>query len=112
MCICFFFQAEDGIRDRNVTGVQTCALPIFRRPAQWGDTLAVRAELHPELLNGTREVVRSDGSWASTPSQLTRADLMAGRTRDLQLIEGTAQPGLVDHAAAHPLAYARTPPTR
>src|SRR5438067_12857167 len=24
----FFFQAEDGIRNRNVTGVQTCALPI------------------------------------------------------------------------------------
>src|SRR5699024_11627408 len=28
--IYFFFQAEDGIRDRNVTGVQTCALPILR----------------------------------------------------------------------------------
>src|SRR5699024_3963700 len=28
--LCFFFQAEDGIRDRNVTGVQTCALPILR----------------------------------------------------------------------------------
>src|SRR5437773_1306809 len=27
----FFFQAEDGIRDRDVTGVQTCALPIFGR---------------------------------------------------------------------------------
>src|SRR5699024_11933090 len=27
--IYFFFQAEDGIRDRNVTGVQTCALPIL-----------------------------------------------------------------------------------
>src|SRR5207249_6191673 len=27
----FFFQAEDGIRDRNVTGVQTCALPISPR---------------------------------------------------------------------------------
>src|SRR5699024_11376756 len=25
----FFLQAEDGIRDRNVTGVQTCALPIL-----------------------------------------------------------------------------------
>src|SRR5207253_6745404 len=25
---CFFFQAEDGIRDGHVTGVQTCALPI------------------------------------------------------------------------------------
>src|SRR5437667_3856733 len=28
----FFFQAEDGIRDRDVTGVHTCALPISRRP--------------------------------------------------------------------------------
>src|SRR5690625_7786558 len=31
MCTCslFFFQAEDGIRDGHVTGVQTCALPIL-----------------------------------------------------------------------------------
>src|SRR3712207_7631739 len=29
----FFFQAEDGIRDIGVTGVQTCALPIFCSPA-------------------------------------------------------------------------------
>src|SRR5688572_32464125 len=28
--ICFFFQAEDGIRDLTVTGVQTCALPISK----------------------------------------------------------------------------------
>src|SRR5258708_10660895 len=28
-CHFFFFQAEDGIRDDLVTGVQTCALPIF-----------------------------------------------------------------------------------
>src|SRR5215210_1822067 len=32
----FFFQAEDGIRDTSVTGVQTCALPIL------GDDMAVR----------------------------------------------------------------------
>src|SRR5205807_7607678 len=36
----FFFQAEDGIRDYKVTGVQTCALPIWkvhrsRRDARW-----------------------------------------------------------------------------
>ena len=40
MCICcrhrlkfvfFFFQAEDGIRDHCVTGVQTCALPIYKK---------------------------------------------------------------------------------
>src|SRR5690606_39797260 len=28
--IMYFFQAEDGIRDFHVTGVQTCALPIYR----------------------------------------------------------------------------------
>src|SRR5260370_28582807 len=32
---CFFFQAEDGIRDSSVTGVQTCALPIY--PAAVGE---------------------------------------------------------------------------
>src|SRR5438093_13766943 len=30
----FFFQAEDGIRDWSVTGVQTCALPISRIPPE------------------------------------------------------------------------------
>src|SRR5207253_7647504 len=35
----FFFQAEDGIRDGHVTGVQTCALPICRRhPVGSGST--------------------------------------------------------------------------
>src|SRR5690606_40137633 len=29
LCYFFFFQAEDGIRDFHVTGVQTCALPIL-----------------------------------------------------------------------------------
>src|SRR5437762_11439413 len=32
--MCFFFQAEDGIRDTSVTGVQTCALPISRSHAE------------------------------------------------------------------------------
>src|SRR2546426_5906918 len=32
----FFFQAEDGIRDYKVTGVQTCALPIFPHGARRG----------------------------------------------------------------------------
>src|SRR5260221_10468043 len=46
----FFFQAEDGIRDHCVTGVQTCALPIFDRrdlplPAVDGDIELLRAEI-------------------------------------------------------------------
>src|SRR5256884_3709750 len=37
----FFFQAEDGIRDVAVTGVQTCALPIFYRVLKPGGTIAI-----------------------------------------------------------------------
>src|SRR5437762_8543362 len=62
----FFFQAEDGIRDTSVTGVQTCALPIcpvldslsrsswsFRAPRALGSsTDALRVGAH-ELLAGT-----------------------------------------------------------
>src|SRR5437868_14866630 len=49
VCFFFFFQAEDGIRDRNVTGVQTCALPISAtsRPSvalvRWPDGREVAA---------------------------------------------------------------------
>src|SRR5207248_7966924 len=39
--IFFFFQAEDGIRDRTVTGVQTCALPIYNETMRaWGSRYA------------------------------------------------------------------------
>ena len=40
----FFFQAEDGIRDDLVTGVQTCALPIY-----------VSIHLHREIFHGEDE---------------------------------------------------------
>src|SRR5687768_5151338 len=38
----FFFQAEDGIRDVAVTGVQTCALPIYmKNELQWKDQVGI-----------------------------------------------------------------------
>src|SRR5699024_47888 len=47
---CFFlFQAEDGIRDRNVTGVQTCALPIYEVIAEMVDgSLVMKGILEQE----------------------------------------------------------------
>src|SRR5256885_7271831 len=42
--IFFFFQAEDGIRDLTVTGIQTCAVPISFKPAPMS-TLKYRKEL-------------------------------------------------------------------
>src|SRR5256885_4839101 len=37
----FFFQAEDGIRDYKVTGVQTCALPIYHKAVAWNHHIHV-----------------------------------------------------------------------
>src|SRR5437773_4628003 len=46
--VCFFFQAEDGIRDRDVTGVQTCALPIsqIQSQQQHGSPVATGSRAH------------------------------------------------------------------
>src|SRR3712207_8184655 len=52
----FFFQAEDGIRDIGVTGVQTCALPISRaETAQTPEQLA-------EYIRLTQELIPPDGN--------------------------------------------------
>src|SRR5205807_7349497 len=42
----FFFQAEDGIRDYKVTGVQTCALPICRHLEVWYGIMGIGAICH------------------------------------------------------------------
>src|SRR6267154_6454005 len=39
--VCLFFQAEDGIRDGRVTGVQTCALPISQQIRDSGEAAEV-----------------------------------------------------------------------
>src|SRR5438046_5654292 len=55
---CFFFQAEDGIRDWSVTGVQTCALPISAQQALAhfleidSDLIAAAAERSADLGKG------------------------------------------------------------
>src|SRR5436305_2997749 len=63
LCFFFFFQAEDGIRDADVTGVQTCALPISQAARPYAEKMsAVISSLAgalkdnpgaPRLLTGT-----------------------------------------------------------
>src|SRR5215813_14971921 len=54
----FFFQAEDGIRDADVTGVQTCALPIWRWPRP---TRALRSRCRTRSGSGMARAPRSAG---------------------------------------------------
>src|SRR5205085_8233620 len=59
----FFFQAEDGIRDLTVTGVQTCALPIsrLRRSARRADGHPLPAPAALRAGRRSRAPARSSG---------------------------------------------------
>src|SRR5205085_1643940 len=89
----FFFQAEDGIRDLTVTGVQTCALPICpQRPARRGalrqddlDAHAVRRRSQPRRTHPERavRVLAANPSypwhgWATAGAGRTRAIARSG----------------------------------
>src|SRR5687767_15200247 len=58
----FFFQAEDGIRDKLVTGVQTCALPIFlHRPPEADRHRRPRRSVHEEVRRADRRCSQGCG---------------------------------------------------
>src|SRR5256886_9001499 len=73
-CLCltffFFFQAEDGIRDLTVTGVQTCALPICVEQREPG--LGESGRREPDDLGETRSDPGAD------PGRAQRAVSLAG----------------------------------
>src|SRR5688572_21341678 len=88
MLFFFFFQAEDGIRDLTVTGVQTCALPISefadlvgtdvpKQSLYENDRRELRADYLARLASAEVDIVyvltgqRSEGDWlAEGPSEL------------------------------------------
>src|SRR3970282_2644218 len=61
--VLFFFQAEDGIRYRDVTGVQTCALPIFGdAPGDGEPELGADAVVSGEVVALRRRVAVRDAA--------------------------------------------------
>src|SRR5437868_12480348 len=69
----FFFQAEDGIRDRNVTGVQTCALPISTAVTSPLSACGTTSRIHgseASCLQQSFSIARAPAP--STPASLTR----------------------------------------
>lgn len=84
----------------------------FRLPAGWGTTLGARVELHVELADGSRTVVRSDETWTSARSAITRADLMDGQTTDFSAPPPAESPVVLGRVAAPPIDWSPAPPVR
>src|SRR5256885_8624207 len=61
LVVFFFFQAEDGIRDYKVTGVQTCALPIYPVSLAWAVALFVLLDVLELLVADLSRGVFADG---------------------------------------------------
>src|SRR6266511_5497255 len=90
----FFFQAEDGIRDFHVTGVQTCALPIS----------GPRREVYVRHEDGALPVVRRIVNWSFERREVCRV------TSLLVILElsGSARAGAQPYLGAR----TRSPATR
>src|SRR2546422_7603772 len=87
----FFFQAEDGIRDVAVTGVQTCALPISAEP----------------IVNGQRNdtlyrLARALRARGLTPQAIKAAVEAENGARCMPPLEAQELAGLITHALAQP----------
>ena len=102
----FFFQAEDGIRDRLVTGVQTCALPIWRvtltsvgepagaspADAAGEDTFKIRLELSKSIFSTAEGIeveftlpVLDDSAWIGVvPAGIAHGDEAVNDQHDIE----------------------------
>src|SRR5258707_11195494 len=77
----FFFQAEDGIRDIGVTGVQTCALPICKRMGARLVLSLITRRAYADLMHGTQIDI------ALSPAQAMLGELLAYvRRGDVQAV--------------------------
>src|SRR5699024_12033997 len=90
------FQAEDGIRDRNVTGVQTCALPISISKTETSPTTALfrcprkGTPSLSSICNGTKELLTSHRHWC-------RPTVWAALMRSMSVL-GLAGRGIFTHS--------------
>src|SRR5207248_6483564 len=74
----FFFQAEDGIRDRTVTGVQTCALPILFARRSGADGQPPQRDDHLPRYGGQTEL----GLWPYRPPPYRSEERRVGKKCD------------------------------
>src|SRR5439155_2584579 len=91
----FFFQAEDGIRDGHVTGVQTCALPIYTHTNTWTEFVPPTYPNQTRRLNVDYQNNIWWGEWSGgtkQPGKLAKLDQTTGRITEYTIPEQAANP--------------------
>src|SRR5256885_4022510 len=78
----FFFQAEDGIRDYKVTGVQTCALPISGGYGMLIGPAASRGEIE----DFRRALIANPGGYIAQPTLALSTDRKSTRLNSSHLV--------------------------
>src|SRR5260370_993226 len=96
MCF-FFFQAEDGIRDSSVTGVQTCALPIYTKVNS-----ATNVQVTDRLPAGLTFVsaTPSQGSYVSGTGVWTVGTVTTTTSQSLQILAKVVSPSAQTNTAS------------
>src|SRR2546430_12725863 len=111
----FFFQAEDGIRDLTVTGVQTCALPIYMVGGMLVTNSGALAERLGFIQNASGAVPGPFDCWLALRGTKTLAlrmrqhDANARRIAEWLPEQPQGQRGLYSGAAADPPEHAGLP---
>src|SRR5699024_11980739 len=109
----FFFQAEDGIRYRNVTGVQTCALPILVSHVSSGTTLPVASIASRPSSSGTNSGTASPLACSASSTACTVGATISGPMpspchtprRQLSVLAMPSTLGLADRGSTGPSHY-------
>src|SRR5437667_12453381 len=120
----FFFQAEDGIRDRDVTGVQTCALPIYS--LVYAERSMVVCCWNAPFARFDRSAYTSESDWGRRSSETVNpAGFPWITTRELSVcatncaassatgpVGGVRSAGISDLPSTSTIRMGATPPSR
>ena len=92
----FFFQAEDGIRDDLVTGVQTCALPIYSSTKRFSDMKCTRNLPPDEMVLKGNQILNRTKNFPGVPPLLNFqnfevAFLGSGLSRDAETLHADSR---------------------
>src|SRR6266702_1262844 len=96
MFLVFFFQAEDGIRDGHVTGVQTCALPISLPQVPMIPTGGVNLDTAADFIRAGAEALGIGGELVSASALKSgnTAEIADAARRYVAIVQAARQPEL------------------